>query len=90
MTETNGKSERPTQIYRPVPCSAAERVRKLRDRRKNGFRCFTLELHTKDLDGLVRGGFLSGAERGDPEAVKASIYSFLDSVFPYPPTGHVP
>jgi hypothetical protein len=63
----------------PRPRSAAaERMRLVRQRRRDGLRCYTIELHDDDLDGLQRRGFLAAEQRADQNAVLTALYSFLD------------
>jgi hypothetical protein len=43
----------------PAPRSAvAERMRRHRERRRDGLRCVTIELRETEIDALVRNGFL--------------------------------
>jgi hypothetical protein len=71
------KSKMPTE---PLPrvCSAAERMRRHRERRREGFRCMTIELHITEIDGLVRRGFLKAETRNDQSAVLDALYAFLE------------
>jgi hypothetical protein len=63
----------------PRPRSpAAERMRLARQRRRDGLRCYTIELHDGDLNGLQRRGFLAAEHRADRNAVLIALYSFLD------------
>jgi hypothetical protein len=43
---------------RPGP--AAERMRRHRDRRRDGLRCLTIELRETERDALIRNGLLKG------------------------------
>jgi len=61
------------------PCSAAaERMRLHRERRRNGMRCLTIELHETEIDALIREGLLKSETRNDPSAVNDALYAFLD------------
>ena len=57
---------------------SAERMRRLIDRRRRGFRCLTLEYCPADVDGLVRNGFLDRQHRDDPAAVERAIAVMLE------------
>jgi len=58
---------------------AAERMRRSRQRRASGLRCFTVELRESEIDRLVRRGLLKPDQRRDHEAVLAALYRFLDA-----------
>jgi hypothetical protein len=61
--------------------SAAERMRRHRNRRRKGLRCFTVVLRETEIDGLARRGYLSVDQREDRNAVLAALYSLLDRTF---------
>jgi hypothetical protein len=62
-----------------VACSlAAERMRRHRERRRDGLRCLTIELHETEIDALIREGLLKSETRNDPSAVSDALYAFLD------------
>ena len=56
---------------------AAERMRRHRARRKNKYRCVTLELHECEVDALCRKGYLDANKRYDPDAIKTALYQFF-------------
>jgi hypothetical protein len=58
-----------------APSPAAERMRRHRTRRKNKFRCLTLELHEA---ALCRNGYLHAHSRNDPDAIAGAFYDFFD------------
>jgi hypothetical protein len=60
-----------------VPSLAAERMRRLRARRKNKFRCLTLELHESEIDALSRHGYLHWDRRNDLDAIAKALYQFF-------------
>jgi hypothetical protein len=61
------------------PCSAAaERMRRHRERRRDGLRCLTIELRETEIDALVRNGFLKAATRNDPYSIEMALYEFLE------------
>lgn len=57
---------------------AAERMRRSRNRRRKGLRCYTLELRVAEIDALVRRGLLLPDEQTNRNAVVKAIYAFFD------------
>jgi hypothetical protein len=53
-------------------------MRRLRNRRKDGRRCLTIELFDEEVDALVRRGLLKPETRNDPTAVCQALYDHLD------------
>jgi hypothetical protein len=51
---------------------------RLLDRRRRGFRCYSVEVSEADIDALVARGFLDRLRRGDPGAVERAIGGLLD------------
>jgi hypothetical protein len=51
---------------------AAERMRRHRERRRNGMRSLWVELHVTEIDALVRIGLLKAETRNDPNAIRAA------------------
>ena len=70
----------PTGIQQPniKARAAAERMRRYRERRRNGLSCFIAELYDSEIDSLVDRGFLAPAERADVNAVLTALYLFLE------------
>lgn len=62
----------------PTPSAAALRMRRHRERRRDGLRCMTIELRETEVTALVRKGLLSDDARNDLKAVKRAFYGFLD------------
>ena len=63
----------------PSKCSpAAERMRRHRERRRDGLRCVLIELRETEIDVLVHKGLLKSETRNDPSAVIEALYAFLD------------
>jgi hypothetical protein len=62
----------------PTPSAAALRMRRHRDRWKDGLRCMTIELRETEVTALVRKGFLKEDARDDRRAVMNAFYGFLD------------
>ena len=66
-------------IIEPVSCSpAAERMRLHRERRRQGLRCLTIELHEMEIDELIRQGKLNADARNDPSAVCMALYAHFE------------
>jgi hypothetical protein len=60
-------------------CSAAaQRMRRHRERRRDGLRCLTIELADTEIDALARGGFLKADARNDPYSIQMALYEFLE------------
>ncbi len=57
---------------------AAERMRRCRQRRRDGLRCYRLELHDSEIEALVRRGLLLASEQTNPNAVIKAMYAFFD------------
>jgi hypothetical protein len=62
----------------PAPTAAALRMRRHRERRRDGLRCVTIELRETEITALIRKRFLSENARNDLRAVKSAFYGFLD------------
>ena len=58
--------------------SAALRMRRHRERRRDGLRCMTIELRETEVAELVRKGFLEEDARNDSQALRNAFYRFLD------------
>ena len=56
---------------------AANRMRRHRERRRDGMRCLWVELHETELDALVRKGLLEPASRNDENAIADALYAHL-------------
>ena len=57
---------------------AAERMRRHRERRRDGMRCLWVELHEVELDALIRNGLLEAASRNDQNAIADALYTHLE------------
>ena len=57
---------------------AAERMRRHRERRRDGLRCLTIELRVTEIDALVRNGFLKADARNDLRSIEMALYEFLE------------
>jgi hypothetical protein len=60
-------------------CSpAAERMRRYRERQRDGLRCLIIELRETEIDTLARNGFLKADARNDLRAIEMALYEFLE------------
>jgi hypothetical protein len=57
---------------------AAERMRRHRERRRDGLRCFMIELRETEIEALVREGTLKESARNDSNAVLEALYVHFD------------
>jgi hypothetical protein len=62
--------------------TSTDRVRRSRQRRRLGYRCFTVDIHHEEIDALVRQGYLPADSRGDDDAILEAIYWFLERSLP--------
>ena len=62
------------------PCITAGpmRVRASRERRRAGFRCYTVEMRETEITRLIELGYLSEQDRDDKDKVLVALYRFLD------------
>ena len=58
--------------------AAALRMRRHRERRRDGLRCLTIELRETEVDTLIRKGLLKDDARNNRRAVISAFYGFLD------------
>jgi hypothetical protein len=71
----------PLKMNAPVDAritAGAERMRVSRQRRREGMRCFTIEMREAEIARLVMLGWLSAASRHDRNAIVQALYKFLD------------
>jgi hypothetical protein len=62
----------------PTRSTAAERMRRHRERRRDGLRCLTIELRETEIDALIRKGMLKADTRNDPDAIRDALNMHLD------------
>jgi hypothetical protein len=62
----------------PNVSAAAERMRRHRQRGRDGLRCLRIELRKTEIDELVRRKFLAPETRNDRSAILRAFYYFLD------------
>jgi hypothetical protein len=61
---------------------AALRMRVSRQRRQEGYRVMRLEVHDREIEGLVRCGLLAEDCRTDREAIARAFGALLDRMSP--------
>jgi hypothetical protein len=66
----------PAEAVAPSP--AAERMRRHRRRKKDGFRCLTIELREREVEALIRRGLLKPETRNSTYDVQMALYAFLE------------
>ena len=59
--------------------AAAQRMRRHRQRRRDGLRCLVIELRETEIDAFIRMGLLEPEMRNDRIAVSQALYAHLDS-----------
>jgi hypothetical protein len=57
---------------------AADRMRRYRQRRRNGMRCLMVELHEKEIDVLIGKGLLRPETRNDARAIVDAVHRHFD------------
>ena len=70
-----GQSE---SLDTPATSAAALRMRRYRERRRDGLRCMTIELRETEICALIREGLLNNDARNDLSSIKRAFYAFLD------------
>jgi hypothetical protein len=58
--------------------AAAERMRRHRQRRRDGLRCLGIELRETEIDALIHKGLLKPETRNDPSAIIDARYAHLE------------
>jgi hypothetical protein len=58
--------------------SVAERMRRYRQRRRDGLRCLLIELRETEIFALVRMGLLESEKCNSNDAILTALYAFLD------------
>jgi hypothetical protein len=56
----------------------AERMRRHRQRRRDGMRCLQLEIRDTEIDELIRRKLLKEETRNDKQAILDAFYEFLE------------
>jgi len=57
---------------------AAERMRRHRERRREGLRCLWVELRDTEIDALMRKGLLKPEMCHDQNAIADALYDYLE------------
>ena len=60
-----------------MPSLAAERMRRHRQRQRDGLRCLTIEFYETEVDALIQKGLLKPETRNDPLSVIEALYEHL-------------
>ena len=60
-----------------MPSLAAERMRRHRQRQRDGLRCLTIEFYETEVDVLVQREFLKAEMRNDSSAIIEALYDYL-------------
>jgi hypothetical protein len=61
-----------------IRSSAAERMRRYRQRRRDGLHCLLIELRETEIFELVRMGLLKPKDCNRNDAILTALYAFLD------------
>jgi len=64
--------------------AAAERMRRHRQRRRDGLRCLIIELRETEIDDLIRKGLLKSETRNDLNTIIKALYAHLDNTLDPP------
>jgi hypothetical protein len=62
------------------PFTSAERMRRHRERRREGLTHVSIDLRGSEIDGLVRLGFLSTETRNDVTAIRKGLYQYFQAM----------
>ena len=68
----------PSSAEPAIRTAAAERMRRHRQRRRDGLRCLGIELRETEIDVLIRKGLLKPETRNDTSAIIDALYAHLD------------
>jgi hypothetical protein len=71
----------PSSAEPAIRTAAAERMRRHRQRRRDGLRCLMIELRETEIDALIKVGLLPPENRHDYDSVQSALYAFLDDAF---------
>ena len=61
-----------------VHSTAAERMRRHRQRRRRNLRCVMVELREREIDALIRRAELPPDDRADHATIRRALYGFFD------------
>ncbi len=57
---------------------SAARMRRHRERRRDGLRCLVIELRATEIDALIDKGFLKPETRNEGKSITEALYAFFD------------
>jgi hypothetical protein len=78
IARTNRGCEPMTGTITPPISPTAERMRRHRERRRDGLRCLMVELRETEIGELIRMGLLKLETRNDANAILQALYVHLD------------
>ena len=78
ITSRTRSSAEETEDFR---ARAAQRMRRSRQRRREGLRCYTLLIRDEEIKTLIRRGFLAPDQQTNRLAVVKALHAFLDHAF---------
>jgi hypothetical protein len=58
--------------------AGSQRMARHRKRRRDGLRCYTVQLRDREVEILIQLGLLSAAERADRRSVIKALHNFFD------------
>ena len=64
--------------------AAAERMRRHRQRLRDGLRCLVIELRETEIDDLIHKGLLKSETRKNASAIIDALYAHLDNTLDQP------
>jgi hypothetical protein len=68
----------PPNAPRVVASTAAERMRRHRERRQLGLRCVTIQVRDGEIEELIRRRLLNAEMRNDLHEIREALYLHLD------------
>jgi hypothetical protein len=77
MAQVSEIAEASPPTDRPPPVGAALRMRRVRERRRRGLYYTATLLDERQIEGLIRRGWLARGERGQAAAVRKALYQYL-------------
>src|SRR5262249_42717122 len=69
----------------PARSAAAERMRRHRQRQRQGLRCLTIEVRKSEIDTLVRMGLLEREMRNNGNAIIEALYAHFERTLDFTP-----
>ena len=82
MTEDNETAESSPRTDHPPPFTAAERMRRHRERKGKGLRWLWIELREAEIENFIRRKRLAPEDRASPAAIRQCLYSISTSTTP--------